>query len=238
MGRLPAGLQVIHKQPVLMHQAYRQPIADGGSGERFDFGFLAKRGQRVAVGLLPEITPFPSAQILLAGLGPLAVEQILSASQVAPVKRLHGHVHVRGVGPPAGGEFGGFGLTAGLIGLFAQFGFVGLGFDRLRLGGQGFAFGARGQDRLPGADDDAEQQSRGNGENSGENQPVPAKRFLKLVGRARGTGQDRLVVEMALEIERQAIGRFVSARAVFLHTLHHDPIQVALELVKELRCFG
>ena len=36
---------------------------------------------------------------------------------------------------------------------------------------------------------------------------------------------------MPLEVRRQAVGRFVTARAVLLQALHHDPVQVAPELV-------
>ena len=39
---------------------------------------------------------------------------------------------------------------------------------------------------------------------------------------------------MTLEIHRQSVGRVVAAGAVFLQTLHHDPVQIALELVNQL----
>ena len=42
---------------------------------------------------------------------------------------------------------------------------------------------------------------------------------------------------MPLEVRGQAVGRFVTARAVFLQTLHHDPVQIAPELVHQFgRC--
>ena len=124
MSQLLPGLQVIQEEPVPVHHADRQPVAIGRSGERFDFAFLAKREQCVAAGLLPEITPFPAAQILLARLGPLAVQQIQRAAEIVAGQCLCGDVHVRGVGALARGEFSGFGL-------FAQFCFFGLRRQRL-----------------------------------------------------------------------------------------------------------
>jgi len=61
--------------------------------------------------------------------------------------------------------------------LLVGFGFLALdGFAGLR--GQRLAFGVRGPHRLPGADDDAEQQCGGDGDACGKRHLVPAKRFL------------------------------------------------------------
>ena len=62
-----------------------------------------------------------------------------------------------------------------------------------------------------------------------EGEFVPAKRSLEPINSGRRTCNYRLVVEMPLEIQGQPVGRFVTARAVFLQTLHHDPIEIALE---------
>ena len=73
---------------------------------------MAKGEQGIGAGLLPEITPFPAPQIALAGLRSLAVEQVQCAAEIVSVELLLGDIHVRGVGPLAGGKFGGFGLLA------------------------------------------------------------------------------------------------------------------------------
>ena len=44
-------------------------------------------------------------------------------------------------------------------------------------------------------------------------------------------GRDRFVVEMALEIGSQPVGRLVTAAAVFLQALHHDPVQIPANLL-------
>ena len=61
-------------------------------------------------------------------------------------------------------------------------------------------------------------------------QLVPAPRFLKSIGRARRTGDDRFVVQVPLEVRGQTVGRLVAARAVLLQALHHDPVEIAVEL--------
>jgi hypothetical protein len=64
---------------------------------------------------------------------------------------------------------------------------------------------------------------------------VPTRHFLEPVKLTGRTGEDRFVVEMPLEIERQAVGSIVTTGAVLLQALHHDPVEVALELVQQLR---
>src|SRR5678809_203468 len=89
---------------------------------------MAKGEQSIARGLLPEITPFPPAEIPLTGLGTLAIQQIQNPAQIVSVERLFSDIHVRGVSTLSRSEFRSFRLLA-------QFGFVGLGGERLLLAG-------------------------------------------------------------------------------------------------------
>ena len=51
--------------------------------------------------------------------------------------------------------------------------------------------------------------------------------FAKPIRDRRGTGENRLVGQMPLDVHREADGRLVPARAILLERLHHDPVQVA-----------
>src|SRR5262245_12675836 len=62
----------------------------------------------VGLAKLPKVTPFEAPQVLLAGLGPLTVEQLDGPSEVVFVQRLKCKVDLGCVGAPAGfltGEF-------------------------------------------------------------------------------------------------------------------------------------
>ena len=67
------------------------------------------------MGLLPEITPFPAAQISLARLRTLAIQQLQRAAEIVSIERLLGDVHVRSVGALAGDEFISLRLSRSLV---------------------------------------------------------------------------------------------------------------------------
>ena len=75
-----------------------------------------------------------------------------------------------------------------------------------------------------------------NGRN--ENQLVTSNHFLQPVVTARWAGHDRFVAHVALDVHRQSVGRLVTTRAVLFQALHDDPIQIAPELVEQLRGIG
>ena len=52
---------------------------------------------------------------------------------------------------------------------------------------------------------------------------------------ARWPRPDRFILKVPLQVHRQRVGRLVAARAVFLQTLQHDPVQVAAHKVNQLR---
>ena len=54
--------------------------------------------------------------------------------------------------------------------------------------------------------------------------------LLADVDFARGTGHDRLVPQMPLDIHGQAVGGLVTAVPVLLQALHHDPVEVPFDL--------
>src|SRR6185503_20892741 len=90
--------------------------------------FVTEGGEFIASAKLPEVTPFKAAQVFLAGLGVLAVEQFAGAAQVVFGQGLKRDVDFGGVGvAPSGGGDGsgavGFGrgadgLLRGKLGLF------------------------------------------------------------------------------------------------------------------------
>ena len=57
-------------------------------------------------------------------------------------------------------------------------------------------------------------------------QPVPRRRRARL---------HRLVGQVALHVQREAVGRLVAAVAVLLQRLHHDPVQLAADQLRQLR---
>src|SRR5438876_7730600 len=68
--------------------------------------------------------------------------------------------------------------------------------------------GARlsGPDRLPGADANAHDQRKQNHGTGCEDQLVSLPRLLQLVGRARRSGEDGFVIEVSLDVTREAVG--------------------------------
>ena len=61
----------------------RQPFSFGGNGKKTDKAWPPKkRAQGIAPALLPEIAPFPAAEIRLAGLGPVQVNQLDRSAEV------------------------------------------------------------------------------------------------------------------------------------------------------------
>ena len=114
------------------HSANRQRKAVGRHCQRIDLGgFLAKGEQGVAAGLLPEITPFPAAQVALARPRPLPIEQVQRLAEIVSRQGQRSDIHVRGIGALPGGEFFSFGVLA-------QFGFFGSRRDGFLFVGFGF----------------------------------------------------------------------------------------------------
>ena len=62
--------------------------------------------------------------------------------------------------------------------------------------------------------------------------------LLQAVHRGGRTGLDRFVVQIALDVAREIVGRFVAARAVLLQRLHHDPVQLVAQRVAQLDRIG
>src|ERR1043166_1831784 len=57
-------------------------------------------------------------------------------------------------------------------------------------------------------------------------QLVSLNGLLEAVEPARRSGDDGFVAQMTADVGREAVGGFVTARAVFLQALHHDPVEV------------
>ena len=67
---------------------------------------------------------------------------------------------------------------------------------------------------------------------------MPPHELPESVEIAGGTRDDGFIVEQPLDVQRQAVGRFVAARAVLLQAFHHDPIEVPAQGMNELDCFS
>ena len=101
-------------------------------------------------------------------------------------------------------------------------------FRLLALHGFG-APGSTGADVTDGEGRQGKQGSQRDDRGSGEDESVFSNQLLETIERARRTGDDRLMVQVSLHVCRQTISRLISARAVFLQALHHDPIQVLVD---------
>src|SRR5208283_2975056 len=105
------GLQIPQGQTPFVTGAYREPVAVRRGRQRdYLTGLLAKGKQCVTAGLLPEIAPFPAAQILLAWRWALPVEEFQRPAKIVSRQCLGSDIHVRGVSPLTGSEFFGFGV--------------------------------------------------------------------------------------------------------------------------------
>ena len=89
------------------------------------------------------------------------------------------------------------------------------------------AFGRRGPDRLPDADRRAQQEDAGQHRSGRQHGPIPPGELAEAIRGRWRTGVDRLVVQVALQVHRQPVGRLVPPIAVLLQRLHHDPVELA-----------
>jgi hypothetical protein len=92
----------------------------------------------------------------------------------------------------------------------------------------------RGADRLPGGDPKPGHEGGCHRCRGSKRELVPPNQFLKPIRRARGPGEDGFVIEVSLDVTREAVGRFVPPGAIFLQALHHDPVHIAAQQVNEL----
>jgi hypothetical protein len=206
---------------------------------------VMERLEFVALALFPEVTPFEAAKVFFPGFGPLAVEQVTGATQVVFGQGLERDVYFRGIGIAAGGSPGVFcdhslhlriGLGAcGAIPVGA--GLLAEGTLRVR-GAARLLFGLSRAHGLPGSKDETGEQGNGHCARGGERKLVPADQSAEAIGGARWPGDYRFIGQVALNVGRERIGRFVTARAVFLQTLHHHPVQVAAHEMHEFGRLG
>ena len=93
-------------------------------------------------------------------------------------------------------------------------------------------------EKHPGGDAQANDERGEHRTGRHENQFVSSHQFLESVKVARRTGHHRFIVQMALNVRGQAVGRFVTAGAVFFQRLHHDPVQVAAHQMNQFGRLG
>ena len=108
---------------------------------------------------------------------------------------------------------------------------------RFTFGGDGAMVGASLFNGLPQGEGETDYQRRGDSRAGYENHFVSANQFLEFVKLGRWASDDRLVAQVPLNVGRESVGRLVSAGAVFLQALHHDPVQVAAQLADQSLLF-
>ena len=73
-------------------------------------------------------------------------------------------------------------------------------------------------------------QERQQHQDCGQHGPsVPPHEFAQPIPRRGWAGQNRLVVQVAIDVPRQLVGRLVAAVAILVQRLHHDPVQLATQ---------
>ena len=72
----------------------------------------------------------------------------------------------------------------------------------------------------------------------GKRKLVAPNQFSQAIQTAWWTSHHRLVCEMALHVHRQAARRFITAVAILLQRLHHDPIQLAPQEIRQFARLG
>src|SRR6185295_8046768 len=89
-----------------------------------------------------------------------------------------------------------------------------------------FALGFALLKELPSGETQTDHKSGRDGAAGGEHEFVPANEFLEPVEFARRSRHYRFAVQKTPHVHRETIGRLVTARAILLQALHHDPVQV------------
>ena len=116
--------------------------------------------------------------------------------------------------------------------LARQFLRVAFGCD-LHEGFGGFFLRPRGTHRLPGAHHSGDHEHGGDGCGDAKGGFVPPDKPAELVARARRRGAHCFVGEEVCDVLCKGVGGFVTARAVFLDGLHHDPVEIWLHEASE-----
>jgi hypothetical protein len=125
-------------------------------------------------------------------------------------------------------------MLCGLSGLLSAISFL-LGSFSLLVGGSLSPHSTQG---LPGTSCYAKEQRGGNNCGRRKSEFVPSHESLEAVEPTRGMGGNRLTVQVALNIKRQLVGRFITTGAVLFQALHHNPVQVATDIVNEFGRHG
>jgi hypothetical protein len=66
---------------------------------------------------------------------------------------------------------------------------------------------------------------------------VATHHFLEPIARRGRAGLHRLIIQVALYVGGEAAGRFIAAIAVLLQGLHHDPIELPANQLRQLGRF-
>src|SRR5262245_12077301 len=97
----------------------------------------------------------------------------------------------------------------------------------LFLGGHGLSASLFLVSKRPGGSTQPKNERSKYGAGGGESELVPPNQFLEPILMARRTSRDWLVVQVTLNVHRQAVGGLVTPRAILFKCFHYDPIEVA-----------
>ena len=91
-----------------------------------------------------------------------------------------------------------------------------------------------GTERQQGTHDRSGHQQQGNRGRHTQRNLVTAGKFPQTMSGTRRSGADGFVGEEMLDIQREGIGRFVTARAILVDGLHDDPVQIRFHQMTQL----
>ena len=88
-------------------------------------------------------------------------------------------------------------------------------------------FGTACPDRLPAGADQSRQQREGDDGSRRDRHLVAASELAEAIAGRRRPGHDRLVTQVPCQVRSQPVRRLVAAAAFLFQALHHDPVQIS-----------
>ena len=175
---------------------------------------MVGQGQLIGVTQPPQIEPLEAPKILFTRLGPVLIQQLFHAVDVAFLPSLKGNVHVRSVELTP--DLPGLALRRGaqLLGLLALPALLGLRRDGALAGSLGLAsepallflgrHGPLAGGFFPGVhprrNSQTDHERRGDRTDGSDGEFVPADQLLDAIERAGRAGVDGFVMQMALDV--------------------------------------
>src|SRR6185436_8171773 len=100
-----------------------------------------------------------------------------------------------------------------------------------------FPAGCSLEEKKPGGCAESRNQGKTKRRNGSKHEAIPANQFLQPIQPARWTRQDCFLMQVTLYVHCQSVGCRVTAGAVLLQALEHNPIHITAELRHQPRRF-